>query len=82
MILNIADDKPSTNVEVAKYAAKLLGIKKIEAVPISAFKNKMIKNFYKDSKKVSNKKMKNFFDLELKYPTYVEGLKHIMDHSV
>ena len=26
--------------------------------------------------------LKNFFNLKLKYPTYIEGLKHIMDHSV
>ena len=35
MILNAADDKPSTNVEVAKYASRLLKIKNINAVPIS-----------------------------------------------
>ena len=51
MILNAADDKPSTNVEVAKYASRLLKLKNINAVPISKFKNKMLKNFYKDSKK-------------------------------
>ena len=59
MILNASDDKPSTNIEVAKYAAKLLSISKLpKAIPIKKFKNKMIKEFYKDSKKVSNKKMK------------------------
>ncbi len=82
MILNIADDKPSTNVEVAKYAAKLLGIKKIEAIPISAFKNKMIKNFYKDSKKVSNKLMKRQLKIRLKYPNYRIGIKNLMNKII
>ena len=43
MILNASDDKPSTNIEVAKYAAKLLSISKLQAIPIKKFKNKMIK---------------------------------------
>ena len=80
MILNASDDKPSTNVEVAKYAAKLLKIKSLEAKSISKFKNKMIKEFYKDSKKVSNKNMKNKLKIKLKYPTYKEGLRNIFNN--
>ena len=39
----------------------------------------MLRNFYKDSKKVDNKKMKAFFNYTLKYPTYVEGLDYILN---
>ena len=42
----------------------------------------MLKNFYKDSKKVNNKKMKEFFNYKLKYPTYVEGLNYIKDNFI
>ena len=42
--------------------------------------NEMLKNFYKDSKKVSNEKMKNFFSYKLKYPTFKEGLDMIRNH--
>ena len=42
----------------------------------------MLKNFYKDSKKVSNKKMKNFFNYKLKFPTYIEGLNYIRNHLI
>ena len=77
MILNASDDQPSTNVEVAKYAAKLLKLKSLRAVSISKFKNKMIKEFYKDSKKVSNNNMKKKLKIKLKYPTYKHGLKNI-----
>ena len=80
MVLNASDDKPSTNIEVAKFAAKLLRIKKLKSVPISSFKNKMIKEFYKDSKKVSNKNMKSQLKIKLKYPTYKQGLKNIFNH--
>jgi len=80
MILNASDDKPSTNIEVAKYAAKLLSISKLQAIPIKKFKNKMIKEFYKDSKKVSNKKMKTKLRIKLKYPTYKQGLRNIFNN--
>ena len=42
----------------------------------------MLKNFYKDSKKVSNKKMKDCFNFELKYPTYIEGLDYIKNNFI
>ena len=80
MILNAADDKPATNIEVASFAAKLLKIKNLKSVPLSNFKNKMIKEFYKDSKKVSNKNMKNKLQVKLKYPTYKQGLRNIFDN--
>ena len=81
LILNASDDKPATNIEVANFAAKLLKIKNLKSIPISNFKNKMIKEFYKDSKKVSNKKMKNKLLIKLKYPTYKEGLRNIFNNS-
>ena len=56
-------------------------IKNLKPIPISNFKNKMIKEFYKDSKKVSNKKMKNKLFIKLKYPTYKEGLRNIFNNS-
>ena len=42
----------------------------------------MLKNFYKDSKKVSNKKMKNFFKYNLKFPTYKEGLDYMRNSFI
>ncbi len=79
MVLNASDDKPATNKEVANFAAKLLKIKNLRPVPIAKFKNKMIKEFYKDSKKVSNKNMKNKLQIKLRFPTYKEGLKNLFN---
>ena len=81
MVLNASDDLPATNIDVAKYASKLLKIKKLSAVPLAKFKNKMIKEFYKDSKKVSNKNMKKKLFLKLKFPTYKEGLRNIFNNT-
>jgi nucleoside-diphosphate-sugar epimerase len=81
-IYNISDDKPASSEEIALYGSKLLNIRMPETVKLSKTDNKVLKNFYKDSKKVSNKKMKIFFSYELKYPTYIEGLKYIRDNFI
>ena len=80
MILNASDDKPATNKEVAFFVAKLLKIKYLKPVSILNFKNKMIKEFYKDSKRVSNTNMKRKLKLKLKYPTYKKGLIDIFNN--
>ena len=80
-IYNISDDKPASNEEVIMYGIKLLGIKKPKTIEVSNIKSEMLKNFYNDSKRVSNKKMKKYFSYELKYPSYIEGLNHI-NHSI
>jgi nucleoside-diphosphate-sugar epimerase len=81
-IYNISDDKPASSREVALYGTKLLNIEKPTIIETSSITSEAIKNFYKDSKKVSNKKMKSFFNYELKYPTYVEGLNYIRDNFI
>ncbi|MDC0947533.1 oxidoreductase [Candidatus Pelagibacter sp.] len=81
-IYNISDDKPSSSEEIILYAAKLLNIKNIKKIEIENLENPMLKNFYKDSKKVNNKKMKEFFNYKLKFPTYIEGLNYIRDNFI
>ena len=81
-IYNISDDKPSSSEEVTLYGVKLLNLNKPKIIKVGDIKNEMLKNFYKDSKKVSNKKMKNFFNYNLKFPTYVEGLNYIRNNLI
>jgi len=81
-IYNISDDKPTSSEEVILHGSKLLNIEKPKVAPLSTVENEMIKNFYKNSKKISNKKMKNFFNYKLKYPTYVEGLCYILNNTI
>ncbi|MFL2890173.1 MAG: NAD-dependent epimerase/dehydratase family protein [Pelagibacteraceae bacterium] len=78
-IYNISDDKPASSKELILYGSQILGIEKPETVSVNSIENEMLKNFYKDSKKVSNKKMKNYFKYNLKYPTYIEGLNNIFN---
>jgi nucleoside-diphosphate-sugar epimerase len=81
-IYNISDDKPSSPEEVTLYGVKLLNIDNPRTIEIEDIESEMLKNFYKESKKVSNKKMKSFFDYKLKFPTYVEGLNYIRNNLV
>ena len=81
-IYNISDNQPASAEEVTMYGVKLLGIDKPKTIEISEVESDMLKNFYKDSKKVDNKKMKKFFNHKLKYPTYVEGLNYIFNNII
>jgi nucleoside-diphosphate-sugar epimerase len=81
-IYNISDNQPASAEEVTMYGVKLLGIDKPKTIEINEIKSEMLKNFYKDSKKVDNKKMKKFFNHKLKYPTYVEGLNYIFNNII
>ena len=76
-IYNLSDDKPSTSEDVTLFGAKILNIENIEKIEVDQIKSEMLKNFYKESKKVSNKKMKSYFDYNLKFPSYIEGLNYI-----
>ena len=81
-VYNISDDKPASAEEVAMYGVKLLGVNKPKTIEVNEIESKMLKNFYKDSKKVDNKKMKEYFNYKLKFPTYVEGLNYIFNNSI
>ena len=63
-------------------AAKILNIKNIEKIEVHQIKSEMLKNFYNESKKVSNKKMKSYFNYNLKFPSYIEGLSHIRSNFI
>ena len=41
-----------------------------------------LKDFYKESKKVDNKKIKEFFNYQFIYPSYKDGLDNIVDDFI
>ncbi|MDC1093026.1 NAD-dependent epimerase/dehydratase family protein [Pelagibacteraceae bacterium] len=81
-IYNISDNQPASSEDVTMYGVKLLGKDKPKTIETSEIESEMLKNFYKDSKKVDNKKMKEFFNYKLKYPTYIEGLDYIFNNTI
>ena len=78
-IYNLSDDKPSSSEEVTLFGAKMLNIKNIK---VDEIKSEILKNFYNESKKVSNKKAKNYFNYCLKFPSYIEGLNYIRNNFI
>jgi hypothetical protein len=78
-IYNVADDEPAPPAEVVTFAAELLGV---EPPPLLDFEtadlSPMARSFYADSKRVSNNKIKAELGIQLKYPTYREGLTALL----
>jgi nucleoside-diphosphate-sugar epimerase len=79
-VFNVSDDMPASSKEVTLFGAKILGIEKPKTIEVPNIKSDTLKGFYRDSKKVSNEKMKVFFNYNLKFPTYVEGLNYIRNN--
>ena len=80
-IYNICDDQPSSQNDLVSYGASLLKLKQPNPTKLEDVESEMLKSFYQDSKKVDNKKMKKFFEYDLKYPSYKEGLNHIFNNT-
>jgi nucleoside-diphosphate-sugar epimerase len=77
-IYNVADNKPSSYEETVLYACKLMGVKIPQSILFNDLKEGEMKDFYNDSKKVNNKKIKTDLKVKLYFPTYKEGLKNIL----
>ena len=76
---NVCDDEPSPPQDVIAYAAHLLGRAPPPAVPFEqAALSPMAKSFYADSKRVSNKRIREELGYRLRYPTYREGLRALL----
>ena len=54
-------------------------VSKPKMIETNEIENEVLRNFYKDSKKVSNKKIKKVLSYKLKFPTYKEGLRSIFN---
>ena len=79
-VFNISDNYPCSYKEVIEYGCKLLKVSKPKIIHFDEIEDDRLKDFYRDSKKINNEKMKNFFNYNLKFPTYVEGLDYIRDN--
>lgn len=74
-IFNISDDEPAYLNVVQQYGAKLLSKPKLQEIPFSeANLSVNAKNFFNNNKRISNKKMKQNYEINLLFPTFREGL--------
>jgi len=78
-LFNIVDDVPAPADEVVAYAAELLGV---PPPPLVRFEDMSFSpsaaRFYTQSKRCSNRRMKEILGVRLTYPTYREGLAAIV----
>ena len=80
-IFNVTDDHPCPPQDVIAYAAELLGIppppeQDFATVDLSP----MARSFYGENKRVSSARLKTALGYDLRYPTYREGLRAVLDH--
>lgn len=78
-IYNVCDDDPAPPEDVIAYAARLLGVPVPPEVPYDAADmSPMARSFYGESKKVSNRRLRQELGVVLAYPTYREGLDSLL----
>ena len=78
-IYNVCDNLPEKPDVVADYAAKLLQIPYLEGIKFEdAELSPMAKSFYGESKKVSNQKLINELNYQMKYSNYMEGFEDLV----
>lgn len=79
-IYNMCDDLPAPPHEVTEFAADLLGMQPPPRQLYSqADMSPMARSFYDDNKRISNLKVKQALDYHFVYPTYMQGLKGLLD---
>ena len=76
---NVCDDEPCPPQDVVTFAARLLKMPPPPEIPFDAAElSPMAKSFYAESKRVSNRRIKQELGYKLLYPTYRDGLKALL----
>lgn len=74
-IYTLADDEPAAAADVVAYAARLAGVEPPPETPFDpAAMTQMAASFYAESRRVSNRLVKDELGVALRYPTYRDGL--------
>ncbi len=79
-IYNVIDDEPASGACVTAYACDLTGtpyppLQSLDEADLTV----MGRNFYAESRRVDNHKIKHDLGVRLAYPTYREGIKACLD---
>ncbi len=81
-IYNVCDDDPVAPEVVIGHAAELLGVPIPPAEEFdTAEMTKMARSFYSESKRVRNDRIKHELGVELKYPSYRDGLRTLLENE-
>jgi nucleoside-diphosphate-sugar epimerase len=78
-IYNVADDEPSESGDLLKWGAELLHLSVPKAQLYSqAQLSPMAASFWSECRRIRNHKIKRSLGVQLRYPTYREGLQAIL----
>lgn len=76
---NVCDDEPAPPEDVLAHAAHLLGLPPPPEVAFAdADMSPMARSFYAESKRVSNRRIRDELGVRLAHPTYREGLSAVL----
>src|SRR6056297_2552884 len=76
---NLCDDDPAPPQDVIAHAAELLGVAVPDAIPFDdAEMSPMARSFYAESKRVSNRRIKEDLGVRLIHPDYRSGLRALL----
>ena len=79
-LYNLCDDDPAPPQDVIGYAAELLGL---PLPPVIAFEeanlSPMARSFYAENKRICNDRIKKDLGVSLKFPSYKQGLKNLLE---
>ena len=82
-VYNITDDYPCSAFEVASYAYQILRIPKPPIINLNDISiNQMTRSFYKENKRVSNKKIKQKLKWYPRIKDYKQGLDEILNKKL
>jgi hypothetical protein len=80
--VEILPDEAAPPQDVIAHACALLGVASPPEIPFAAAElSPMARSFYADNKRVRNRRMRQALRVTLKWPTYREGLKGLLERS-
>ncbi len=78
-VYNVCDDEAAPPAEVIAHAAELLGQEPPPLIPFeTAELGDLARSFYRDNKRVSNRRIKEELGVRLAHPTYRDGLRALL----
>lgn len=83
-LVNVVDNRPAPSSELLGYAAHLLDCKLPDYQPferIAADLSPMALSFWRDNRRVSNRRLTQELGYQLHYPSYREGLKACLNEE-
>jgi nucleoside-diphosphate-sugar epimerase len=81
-VYNVADDEPAPPQDVIAFAGELLGVAPPpEELYEEAELSPMARSFYADNRRIANARIKRELGVRLRYPTYREGLRAILEQE-